>query len=289
VKPSPDPGFFSEQIAEAARFHFDPAPPEKTSLAVVSGGREHCSPDYEIHRKSFPLRGIEFVAQGRGRVDFGKRSFQILPGSVFSYGPRTPHDIVTDASDPLVKYFVDFTGSRAASLLRRHGPAPGTVIQTSSPGEIMALFDDLIRNGQSHTPFSGRIAAIILEHLLLKIAETSIPNGSSGSPAFATYRRCRQHIEDHWAELDSLGQAASSCNVAPAYLCRLFRRFDRQSPYQFLLRLKVNHAAERLLSGEASVADIAGELRFADPFHFSRVFRKIMGIAPSRFVRLSGR
>jgi len=283
------PGFFSEQIAEAKRFHLEPNPAARGGLAVVSGGREHCSPDYEIHRTSFPCRGLEFVAQGRGKVGFGGEFIEIHPGSVFSYDPRTAHDIFTDKRDPMVKYFVDFTGSRAGALLKQRGPVPGSVVQTSSPGEVMALFDDLIRNGLNCSPFSGKIATVILEHLLLKIAETSIPNGSSGSPAFATYRRCRQYIHDHWAELDSLMQIASSCHLDPAYLCRLFRRFDRQSPYQLLLRLKINHAAELLQTGEFSVAGIAGEMRFADPFHFSRVFKKVMGIAPSRFVRMSGR
>lgn len=282
------PGFFSAQIAEAKRFHMDSMRPANVALAVVSGGREHCSPDYEIRRSSFPFRGIEFVAQGRGRVVFGGESVEIHAGSVFSYGPRTAHEIHTDPQDPLVKYFVDFTGSRAASLLKLHGPHPGVVVQTSVPGEVMAIFDDLIRNGLNHTPFSGRIAVVILEHLLLKIAETTIPNGSSGSPAFATYRRCRQYIHDHWAGLGSLNQIAELCHVNPAYLCRLFRRFDHQSPYQLLLRLKINHAAVLLQKG-MSAARIAEELDFSDPFHFSRTFRKMMGIAPSHFARLDDR
>jgi AraC-like DNA-binding protein len=282
------PGFFSAQIAEAKRFHMDTMPPAKAALAVVSGGREHCSPDYEIRRASFPFRGLEFVAQGRGRVVFGGKAVEIHAGSVFSYGPRTAHEIHTDPQDPLVKYFVDFTGSRAAGLLQNNGPHPGSVVQTSVPGEVMAIFDDLIRNGLNHTPFSARIAVVILEHLILKIAETTIPNGASGSPAFATYRRCRQYIQDHWAGLGSLNEIAALCHVNPAYLCRLFRRFDHQSPYQLLLRLKINHAATLLQKG-MSASRIAEELGFSDPFHFSRTFRKLMGIAPSHFARLDDR
>jgi AraC-like DNA-binding protein len=267
----------------------DLKPPANVALAVVSGGREHCSPEYEIRRSSFPFRGIEFVAQGRGRVVFGGKSTGIHAGSVFSYGPRTGHEIHTDPQDPLVKYFVDFTGSRAAGLLKACGVPPGSVIQTSAPGEILELFEGLIRSGSHHTPFSGRIAALVLEQLLLKLAETSIPNGSAGSAAFDTYRKCRQVIHDRWRELDTLGQIAAACHVDPAYVCRLFRRFDQQSPYQWLLRLKISHAAERLRDGQVTVAAMAGEMGFADPFHFSRVFKKVMGVAPSRFIRMSGR
>lgn len=280
------PEFFSSQIAEAKRFHLDHMAAGRAPLTVVSGGREHCQPDYEVQRRSFPFWGLEFVAQGSGKVVLANKPAAITAGSVFSYGPKTAHHIVTDRDSPLVKYFVDFSGSRAAGLMRSLGPAPGFVVQTSAPGEVMAVFDDLIRNGLTHTPFSGRITAIMLEHLLLKIAETAIPNGSAVSPAFTTYRRCRQFIQDHWMELDSLCQIGTACHLDPAYLCRLFRKFDRQSPYQLLLRLKIQHAATRLRTGHTPVAVVAEELRFADAFHFSRVFKKLMGVSPRIFARL---
>jgi len=280
------PGFFSSQIAEAKRFYLGQDLGAKAPLAVVSGGCEHCTAEYEIHRRSLPFRGLEFVAQGRGRVCFGKVETPVMAGSVFSYGPRTAHDIYTDPAAPMVKYFVDFTGGRAASLLERHGPAPGMVVQTSAPGEVMAVFDELIRNGLNETPYSGRIATVILEHLILKLAETRIPNGSSASPAFATYRRCREFMEKNWQTLDSLADIAAACHVDGAYLCRLFRRFDRQSPYQLLLRLKIRHAATLLRHLHTPVATVAAELRFADPFHFSRVFKKLMGATPSAFARM---
>lgn len=286
--PAPKPPtFFSRQIAEARRFHLDHLP-AGGALSVVSGGREHCTADYEIHRRSFPFRGIEFVAHGKGRVGFGGREFPLTAGSVFSYGPRTPHDIVTDRSAPMVKYFVDFAGTRAAGLLRDPGPQPGVVVQTSAPDEVMAVFDELIRNGLSETPYSTRTTVVLLEYLLLKVAETAIPSGYSSSPAFATYRKCRQFIQDHWPELDSLSQIAAACHLDPAYLCRLFRRFDQQSPYQFLLRLKLRHAAGRLRGGRVPVGVVAEELRFADPFHFSRAFKQFMGISPAAFARLRG-
>lgn len=110
-----------------------------------------------------------------------------------------------------------------------------------------------------------------------------------GSVGFGPESFDIQYLQDHWTELNSLGEIATACHLDPAYLCRLFQRFDLQSPYQFLLRLKINHAAERLRTGEFPVAHIAEELHFADQFHFSRTFKKLMGICPSHFIRLSSR
>ncbi len=283
------PAFFSLQIAEARRFHLDIKPRSDVPLAVVSGGCEHCARDYEMHRTSFPYYAIEFVAQGRGKLTLDGRSYDLVAGTLFSYGRAIAQDIVSDPDEPLVKYFVDFTGRQARSLLQRYAPNPGHVVQTSAPSEVLAVFDDLIRNGLRDTPFSPRIAALLLEHLVLKIAETAIPFGSSGTPAFTTYRRCRQWMEDNRLAVQTLAEIAKRCHIDQAYLCRLFRRFDYQTPYQYLARLKMSHASERLQNSGVSVKQVADELGFSDPFHFSRVFKKNVGIPPAEFVKISRR
>ena len=89
--------------------------------------------------------------------------------------------------------------------------------------------------------------------------------------------------------MDTLGQLAAACHIDPAYLCRLFRKFHQPSPYQLLLRRKINAAAERLLLPGASVKATAADLRFSDAFHFSRVFKKQMGLSPSAYIRLATR
>lgn len=279
------PEFFSAQISEAKRFYLDLTSPRKGRLAVVCGGCEHCAPDYEIHRRSFPYWSVEFVAQGRGTLTLGGRKHDLIPGTLFAYGPGIAQDIVSNPHERLVKYFVDFAGTQAGRLLQRNAPQPGTVIQTSAPSEVLALFDDLIRNGMRVTPFTPRILAVEMELLLLKIAETAIPFGSVTTRAFATYQRCRDHIERCHRELRTVEEVAETCHVEQAYLCRLFRRFGHDSPYQYLLRLKMNRAADLLLNSDKLVKEVAEDLRFADAYHFSRAFKKVHGLSPSQFVQ----
>ncbi len=285
----PTPDFFSLQISEAKRFYLDLQPPRHAPLVVVSGGRELCAPDYVIERATFPYWSIEFVAHGKGRLTLAGRKHELIAGTLFAYGPGIPHHITSDPQERMVKYFVDFAGREAGPLLKEHAPQPGRVIQTSAPGEVMALFDTLIREGLRNTPYTGRIAALLLRHLILKATETALPAGSAASPAFATYSRCRQHIERHWATLHTLDQIATACHVNASHLCRLFQRFGHQSPYQFLLRLRMNQAAELLQVAGVTVKEVADRTGFTDPFHFSRVFKSVMGVSPSQFARLGHR
>src|SRR5579859_6444639 len=87
------PEFFSADVTTARRFYLDLNPPKNGPLVVVCGGLEHCTPDYAIHRDSFPFYSIEYVARGRGEVKLKGRTFPLKPGNLFSYGPGIVHHI----------------------------------------------------------------------------------------------------------------------------------------------------------------------------------------------------
>lgn len=279
------PRFFSAQIAQAQRFQLRARAGGSARLSVLSGGVEHCSADYAIHRSSFPLLGLEFVAGGSGTLILRSKSCRLVPGTVFTYGPGVPHHITTDPLKPLVKYFVDFKGSAARRLLRSIPLSPGMAAQTSAPAEVMPIFDELIRNGTRNTSQSDSICNCLLEALLHKLLETHMPIGSVETAAFETYQRCKRELEQHALRLRSLHQLAESCGVDEAYLCRLFRRFGHESPYQRLLRLKMSHAASRMQVPGTLVKEVADELGFSDAYHFSRAFKTVFGVSPKRLVR----
>ena len=280
------PAFFSSQVTEARRFFLDLSPRAAEPIAVVCGGIEYCAPDYHLRRKDFPYMSIEFVARGHGTVDLSGKSHDLSAGALFAYGPGLPHAITSDAARPLVKYFVDFQGKEALQLLANAFPVSGQVIQTSAPEQILRLYEDLIDAGLRWSPHQKRICAIILEQFLLRISETAVPLGSIGSEAFETYQRCRRYIETHYRVAAGLSDIAADCNIDPAYLCRLFKRYDYQSPWQYVIQLKMRHAAQRLQMSHALIKRVAQELGFSDAFQFSHTFRRVYGISPRQFIQL---
>ncbi len=280
------PDFFSAQVSQARRFYFNLNPSPRIKLVVVCGGVEHCAPDYVISRRSFPFQAVEFVAQGSGRLKLNHSEHVLHPGSVFSYGPGIPHDISTSSDRPFIKYFVGFAGFDAAKLLELSKLKPGTVSHVFPPTEIQPLFDELIRNGLRGTPRSPKICVKLLEGLILKMFDARAPLPSQSTLAFSTYQQCRSHIDQNFLRLHSLEQISTECRVDGAYLCRLFQRYDQQTPYRVLIRLKMNYAAERLHSPDALVKQIAEETGFTNQFHFSRVFRTVFGLSPKSLIKI---
>jgi AraC-like DNA-binding protein len=287
MKPKPDaePEFFSAQVAKARRFYLNlQLSPKK--LTVVCGGLEHCRPDYAIHRDTFPYYSLEYVARGQGEVRFKGQPQALQPGSIFAYRPQIPHDIRGDPRDPLVKYFVDFTGPGADALFRSAGLAPGKISRVFPVNSLANLFDELIENGLQGRQGGMELCCRLIECIALKAGSSAAPVKTSESLAFATYHQCRSHIEKHFLRLRFLQQIADECHIDNSYLCRLFKRYHHQAPYQYLLRLKINHAATQLSESHTLVKQVAEETGFTDPFHFSRVFKKILGLSPDSFQRI---
>lgn len=282
-RPGDPPAFFSPQVLGERRFYLDLNPPRQQRLAVVCGGLERTAPDYAIHRSTFLFYCIEYVGRGQGTVKLGGRIYPLQPGRLFAYGPGIRQDIVSDPASPLVKYFVNFTGTAARDLLRGCGLSPGRISRTFPPNELETLFDELIYCGRRNTAHSAALCAKLLECLALKIAGSRAPLKNSEAPAFNTYQQAHRHIQDHFRRLKSLEQISGECRVNNAYLCRLFRRFDHQSPYQYLQRLKMNQAADLLRQPGALVKQVAEEVGFSDPFQFSRAFKRVFGTSPDAF------
>ncbi len=280
------PALFSPDEATVRRFYLDLSPSVKRPLQVVCGGLERCSPGYAIRRETFPFYSLEYVVRGRGKLTLKGRSQAVKPGCLFSYGPGVPRYITADSANPLVKYFVEFTGTRATALMKACKMSPGSVLDVFPQHALQSLFDEIIENGLRMVPGNAELCVKLLECLALKIAGASEAVKGAESLAFAAYVQCRCHIEKHYLRLRTLQQIASECQISNAYLCRLYRRYDHQSPYQHLLRLKINFAAGRLQESVALVKEVAKEAGFDDALHSSRVFHSLSGLSPVAFRRL---
>jgi AraC family transcriptional regulator len=83
----------------------------------------------------------------------------------------------------------------------------------------------------------------------------------------------------------TLTQLASVAGVHPVHLAREFRRFHGCTIGDYIRRLRVERACRQLSSSDESLATIAAAAGFSDQSHFSRTFKRLMGMTPTQYRR----
>lgn len=79
----------------------------------------------------------------------------------------------------------------------------------------------------------------------------------------------------------SLKALARELGVSPFHLAHVFRERTGGSVHQYLLQLRVSAALERLANSDEALSRVALDLGFASHSHFTAVFRRHVGVAPS--------
>lgn len=282
-----DDALLATQVADSRTFflQLSGAWPERVSVAL--GGWERCRPDYAVERRRYPYVVLELVVGGQGRVSLDGTTHRLETGVCFASGPRTACRIDTDADSPLEKFFFALAGPGVTRALTRAGLLHGRARHSAALGELRELAEDIIREGRRHGPAAPAICARLAEVLLLKIGEEPARAASLGRGGPATegarenFERCRALIDKHAAAWRGLDEIAAAAHLDPSSVCRLFRRFLGVSPHQYLRRRKMALAAAYLLERGGRVRDAAASVGMEDPFHFSRSFRAVHGVAPS--------
>ncbi|MBZ2189817.1 AraC family transcriptional regulator [Alcanivorax sp. JB21] len=82
----------------------------------------------------------------------------------------------------------------------------------------------------------------------------------------------------------SLADLASAAGQASTYqFIRRYRALTGQTPMQAFLHRKIERACYLLEVSDLTVAEIARQLGYDDPYYFSRLFRKIARTSPARY------
>ncbi len=98
-----------------------------------------------------------------------------------------------------------------------------------------------------------------------------------------------QFIEAHYTEDLTLDQIAESASLSGSACLRCFRQALNTSPIQYVKQLRMEKAAQLLLTTSRKVGDIALECGFSDLSYFTRAFREEKGITPLSFRQMAMR
>ncbi|MGH7711464.1 MAG: helix-turn-helix transcriptional regulator, partial [Gemmatimonadaceae bacterium] len=99
-------------------------------------------------------------------------------------------------------------------------------------------------------------------------------------------RIARDYVSANFRESFSLTHLAQLTGVHPAYLSRAFRLHTGETLSALVRRLRLEHAAVRLVRDDAAIGLIGLDAGFADHSHFTREFKRATGTTPQEYREL---
>jgi len=91
------------------------------------------------------------------------------------------------------------------------------------------------------------------------------------------------HIHKHFGQNLEMKKLAQLAGVSQSQFERRFNRIFGTTPYEYLLRVRITAARSLLETTERTIADIACETGFYDHSHFTRTFKRVVGLSPGRY------
>ncbi len=237
-----------------------------------------------------------YIQSGRGRHKLSGRIYETREGDLILINAGESHQsMVSGGEGPMVEFYVGFTDIRMEGLAPNHLPMPegGPVLHTSGEMKMklsrlciyMEAEKEMCRLGRY---FMMKTYAIQMILLFVRAQEQPSRQGALGQCSFESVNRkylvekIMDFLEEHFSEKISLDQIAGNMYLSPFYISKIFKAETGDTPIHYLIDIRLEKARELLVSAPAlSVQEVAARVGYDDAYHFSKLFKKKFGIAPS--------
>ncbi len=108
---------------------------------------------------------------------------------------------------------------------------------------------------------------------------------STKSEIFHRIEKAKNFIELNFKDEINLDLIAENSALTKFDLIRYFKQIYQQTPYQYLMHLRLLRAKELIFENKYALETIALKLNFADLPSFSKAFKNYFGISPSKIAR----
>ena len=97
-------------------------------------------------------------------------------------------------------------------------------------------------------------------------------------------RRIVHYIKENYAHPITLDDICRNVNLSKQYTMRMFKKYMKLTINDYILELRMRHAAYLLRSTYMNISQTADYLGFSNANYFSSVFKKYYGVSPSEYV-----
>lgn len=163
--------------------------------------------------------------------------------------------------------------------------APGRVIRQAFGHDTLCIqlahyllnevHHKLAANEAFITSLAGNLTACLIKET------TASPEGAVGITPYQL-KQIEQYTQSHMDHLVTLDELAAVVRLSSFHFSRQFKQAVGETPYQYVIRIKMQHAKAQLLTTEASVINIGMQVGYENSSHFSRAFKRSMGVSPTQ-------
>ncbi len=168
---------------------------------------------------------------------------------------------------------------------------PLSVLGTKTAERTMKnLVDEYTANKR----YSDQFMYVYIQELLLTLAreyeQYDTAPAAAHDEVFAKHKQsilaALNYIEEHYAEPMRLDDLCRVSLVSKTYFCYLFKLLTKQTYSEYLQKVRIQHAMERLEGTNDSITQICFDVGFNDSTHFARTFKKTMGISARTYRKM---
>jgi len=246
--------------------------------------------DYEYPRHQHTNYEVILVDRGPYRCELNAEQLTLVAGQVLIVKPGDWHqDHLRDGQRHYVLHFrlSGYSAGEHPPALFRNQCLPSEQICIGNFSRETFFLRELRREAEEGAAHSPAVQDSLLEALFWRIAR-GLSHGSLSNDFLHLPRNdikreslagvFHRHLRDN----PTVQQMAKEAGMSARHLTTLTRQMFGNGPARFLLELKLRKAEEMLLYRGLRVKEVSEDLGFANPYHFSRAFRRVHGRPPSR-------
>lgn len=92
-----------------------------------------------------------------------------------------------------------------------------------------------------------------------------------------------RYLNDHLKETITLNDLSKHLKISVSYVSLIFHKYLKKGPIDYLIDLRMELACKLLRTSELKTYEIAKKVGYLDPYYFSRLFKKKIGLSPKDF------
>jgi AraC-like DNA-binding protein len=226
---------------------------------------------------------IIYVTKGEGVFETSGRHYDVKPGSIIMVFPGVRHFYKPVYEIGWMEYWVGFKGGHF-ELLRERGflNPQEPFIEIGLQNNVLDLYNEIIAEVRDQKPLYQIVASSKILALIAEINACARRRAQASHAAQVVEAAKCMMVEKIYGDID-INSIATALGISASRLNDIFKTYTSMTPYQYYIHIKIHAAKSLLEQGDLSVKEVAYRLGFEDQYHFSRLFKKKTGIAPSQW------